>query len=70
MKHEGRDWSKLLLGGRYTPHEAIFGQYDLHHDTVGWLRMIRTPDWKLIRNYVADPSSIAGTTQRVAPADS
>ena len=53
-KQEGRDWSKLLLGGRYTPHEAIFGQYDLHHDAVGWLRMIRTPDWKLIRNYVAD----------------
>ena len=51
-KHEGLDWSRLLLGGRYTPHEAIYGEYDLHHDAVAWLRMIRTTDWKLIRNYV------------------
>ena len=48
-KQEGVDFSPLLRGKKFTPHDAIFGQYDLHHGALAYMRMIRTRDWKLVR---------------------
>lgn len=50
-RHEGLDFSPLLRGAPYTPRRELFGQYDLHHAGRASLRMIRTADWKLVRNY-------------------
>jgi uncharacterized sulfatase len=53
-KQEGVDVSPLLHGKKLQPHPAIFAQYDLHNDTVAYLRMVRTPEWKLVRHYFND----------------
>lgn len=53
-KQQGVDLSPLLRGQRFTPHDAIFGQYDLHHGGTAHMRMIRTRDWKLVRFYRTD----------------
>jgi uncharacterized sulfatase len=53
-KQEGVDLSSLLRGGRTTPHDEIFGQYDLQNDAVDFMRMIRTGDWKLVRHYFSE----------------
>jgi uncharacterized sulfatase len=53
-KQEGVDVSPLLRGKKLTPHAAIFAQYDLHNDTIAFLRMIRTDEWKLVRHYFND----------------
>jgi len=50
-KQEGVDVSPLLRGKRFTPHDVIYGQYDLQNDAVDSMRMIRTRDWKLVRHY-------------------
>ena len=50
-KQEGVDVSPLLRGRKFTPHAAIHGQYDLHNDSIAFLRMIRTDEWKLVRHY-------------------
>ena len=50
-KHEGVDFSPLLRGKKFTPHDAIFGQYDLHNEARANMRMIRTREWKLIRHH-------------------
>ena len=47
----GVDFSPLLRGGRLPSREAIFGQYDLHNNGLAYLRMIRTPRWKLVRHF-------------------
>ena len=31
--------------------DTLFGQYDMHHGQVAQMRMIRTPQWKLVRNF-------------------
>jgi len=49
----GRDFSPFLL----DPNTAIdwddtlFGQYDMHHGRIAHMRMIRTPEWKLVRHF-------------------
>jgi uncharacterized sulfatase len=41
-----------LLHGRTPPwDDTLFGQYDMHHGKIASMRMIRTPDWKLIRHF-------------------
>jgi uncharacterized sulfatase len=50
-RQEGRDFSPLLRGEPYTPRRELFGQYDLHHGGRAALRMVRTEDWKLVRDY-------------------
>ena len=42
-----------LLRGQKTPtwDDTLFGQYDMHHYQVARMRMIRTPDWKLVRHF-------------------
>jgi choline-sulfatase len=31
--------------------DTLFGQYDMHHYQVARMRMIRTPQWKLVRHF-------------------
>ena len=50
-KQEGVDVSALLRGKRFTPHEVIYGQYEMKNDATDSMRMIRTRDWKLVRHY-------------------
>jgi len=53
-KQEGVDLTPLLRGKRFTPHAAIYGQYDMQNEATDAMRMIRTRDWKLVRHYFAD----------------
>jgi choline-sulfatase len=53
-KQEGVDVAPLLRGRKFTPHDEIFAQYDLQNDTVDFIRMIRTDDWKLVRHYFSE----------------
>lgn len=53
-KQEGIDLSPLLRGKSFTPHDAIYAQYDLRNEAVDSMRMVRTRDWKLVRHYFAD----------------
>ena len=53
-KQEGVDLAPLLRGKRFTPHEAIYAQYDLRNDAVDSMRMVRTRDWKLVRHHLRD----------------
>ncbi len=54
-RHEGMDFSPLLRGRKVPWRDAIFGQYDLHHGAFARLRMVRTHDWKLVRNHSEPP---------------
>ncbi len=47
----GRDFTPLLRGESVAWDNTLFGQYDMHHGKVARMRMIRTPEWKLIRHY-------------------
>jgi uncharacterized sulfatase len=53
-KQEGVDLTRLLRGRKFMPHEAIYGQYDLHNEGQANMRMIRTSEWKLVRHYFSD----------------
>ena len=33
--------------------DTLFGQYDMHHYQIARMRMIRTPDWKLVQHFEA-----------------
>jgi uncharacterized sulfatase len=46
---DGLDFSPALRGAPLPPRDAIFGQYDLHNDGLAYMRMIRTPRYKLVR---------------------
>src|SRR5262249_49115921 len=41
----------LLQGRSVRWDDTLFGQYDMHHSGVARMRMIRTPDWKLVRHF-------------------
>lgn len=47
----GTDFSPLLRGQPLAAPapEALFGQYDLHNNGLAYMRMIRTPRYKLVR---------------------
>jgi uncharacterized sulfatase len=47
----GRSFVPLLLGQAAAWDDTLFGLYDMHHYAVARMRMIRTPDWKLIRHF-------------------
>ncbi|QGJ72349.1 N-acetylgalactosamine 6-sulfate sulfatase [Planctomycetales bacterium 10988] len=49
----GIDFSPLLEKGTIPQREAIFGQYDLHNGGLAYMRMIRTPRYKLIKQFNA-----------------
>ena len=42
-----------LLRGREPADwdDTLFGQYDMHHYQIARMRMIRTPEWKLVRHF-------------------
>jgi uncharacterized sulfatase len=47
----GRSLVPLLRGQSPPWDDTLFGQYDMHHSSVASMRMIRTPEWKLIRHF-------------------
>lgn len=51
VKQEGMDFSSLLRGRDGRWRNAVYGQYDLHNGGLAYMRMIRTPEWKLVRHY-------------------
>ena len=55
VRQNGADFSPLLRGERVADwRDTFFGQYDLHNLGLAYLRMIRTPEWKLVRHHFAD----------------
>lgn len=48
---DGRDFTPLIRDEQIAWREAIYGQYDLHNSGLAFMRMIRTPRWKLIRHH-------------------
>ncbi|MBX6313822.1 MAG: sulfatase-like hydrolase/transferase [Isosphaeraceae bacterium] len=50
LRVEGRSFVPLLRGESITWDDTLFGQYDMHHGAQANMRMIRTPEWKLIRH--------------------
>ena len=55
VKQNGLDFSPLLRGETVTNGRTeIFGQYDLHNDGLAYMRMLRTNEWKLVRQYHAN----------------
>ena len=54
-KQDGMDYSRLLKGETSGWRDAMLGQYDLHNDgALAFMRMIRTPQWKLVRHHFAN----------------
>ena len=47
----GRSLVPLLRGQATSWDDTLFGQYDMHHYQVARMRMIRTPEWKLVRHF-------------------
>jgi uncharacterized sulfatase len=47
----GRSLVPLLRGQAPAWDDTLFGQYDMHHSAIARMRMIRTPEWKLIRHF-------------------
>lgn len=53
VREHGRDFTPLLRGRAIPWDDTLFGQYDLHNGGLAYMRMIRTPEWKLVRHYRA-----------------
>ncbi len=47
----GRDFLPLLRGETISWDETFYGEYSIHHYAEADLRMIRTPEGKLVRDY-------------------
>ncbi|MFP6762601.1 MAG: sulfatase/phosphatase domain-containing protein, partial [Planctomycetaceae bacterium] len=47
----GRNMTELLQGSRATWSNHLFCQYSTHHQSRTHMRMYRTPEWKLIRDF-------------------
>jgi uncharacterized sulfatase len=47
----GHSLVPLLRGQKPAWDDTLFGQYDMHHSAIARMRMIRAPDWKLIRHF-------------------
>jgi uncharacterized sulfatase len=48
----GRDFTPLLRGKRPRWDNDLYGEYSQHHYTKADLRMYRTPEWKLVRDFL------------------
>lgn len=46
----GRNFLPLLKGERIPWDNDLYGEYSQHHYTEADLRMLRTPEWKLVRD--------------------
>jgi arylsulfatase A-like enzyme len=51
LEIRGRSVVPLLRGQSVPWDDTLFGQYDMHHGQVARMRMIRTPEWKLVRHF-------------------
>lgn len=52
VTQNGADFSPLLRGRKIARwRDTFFGQYDLHNVGLAYMRMIRTPEWKLVRHH-------------------
>jgi arylsulfatase A-like enzyme len=55
LEIRGRSVVPLLRGqGAGSWDDTLFGQYDMHHYQVARMRMVRTPEWKLVRHFEPD----------------
>jgi uncharacterized sulfatase len=52
-KGDGRDLTPLLRGERPAGawRDAVYGQYNLQNAGLAFMRMVRTPKWKLVRHH-------------------
>ena len=48
----GRDISPVLLGDAENWDNSLFGEYSTHHQSRTHMRMLRTPRWKLVRDFL------------------
>ena len=48
----GRDLVPLLLGTVEDWDDELYGEYSTHHQTRTHMRMLRTPRWKLVRDFL------------------
>lgn len=48
----GRDLVPLLLGTTQDWDDELFGEYSTHHQSRTHMRMLRTPRWKLVRDFL------------------
>ena len=47
-----KSFVSLLRGGESGNwDDTLFGQYDMHHYQIARMRMVRTPEWKLVRHF-------------------
>jgi uncharacterized sulfatase len=51
LEIRGRSLVPLLRSQPTSWDDTLFGQYDMHHYQVARMRMIRTPEWKLVRHF-------------------
>jgi uncharacterized sulfatase len=54
LRIAGRSFAPLIrgtAGASLSWDDTHFGQYDMHHGAVAKMRMIRTPEWKLVRHF-------------------
>jgi uncharacterized sulfatase len=47
----GRDLRPLIEGRASNWENDLYGEYSQHHYTQAHLRMYRTPEWKLVRDF-------------------
>ena len=48
----GRNLVPLLLGTEEKWDEELYGEYSTHHQSRTHMRMLRTPRWKLVRDFL------------------
>ena len=48
----GRDISPVLVGDAENWDNSLFGEYSTHHQSRTHMRMLRTPRWKLVRDFL------------------
>ena len=49
----GRNMTPLLRGEQITWDNDLYGEYSTHHQSTTHMRMLRTPRWKLIRDFLS-----------------
>ena len=57
VQARGVDFSETLkrsVAPATGAEEVLFGQYDLHNSGLAFMRMLRTPEWKLVRYHYAN----------------
>lgn len=55
LRLEGRSFAPLLRGENVEWDDTLIGQYDMHHYQTDSMRMVRTPEWKLVLHGLTGP---------------